>query len=74
MDNWQNPISDNSPAEVNLSRKGIDAKKAIAIAKALETNNSITTIDLSGNSIGAEGAAAVAKSIERNNTMATIVL
>ena len=63
---------DSALTTLDISRNRIQAKGAIAIAKALEKNKTLTELNISWNNIGVEGAKAIAKALEINSTLTTL--
>ncbi|CAK9040238.1 unnamed protein product, partial [Durusdinium trenchii] len=58
----------------SLSYNQIGAEGGVALAKALETNQTLQKLGLSNNNIDTEGGVALAKALETNQTLTTLVL
>jgi len=54
---------------LNLDSNGISCEGAVAIAKALETNQTLQHLNLQHNGIGCDGAAAISKALELNEVL-----
>ncbi len=59
---------------LDLSGNELDEAAGVALAKALEKNNTLTTLDLSGNELDEAAGVALAKELEKNNTLTTLDL
>ncbi|CAK9040240.1 unnamed protein product, partial [Durusdinium trenchii] len=58
----------------SLSYNQIGAEGGVALAKALETNQTLQKLGLSNNNIDTEGGVALAKALETNQTLTTLVI
>eukprot|EP00039_Didymoeca_costata_P009271 m.122266 g.122266 ORF g.122266 m.122266 type:complete len:256 (+) comp14422_c0_seq5:559-1326(+) len=60
--------------QISLQSNNIGVDGALAIAEALQKNNTLTTIHLDRNDIGDSGAGSVAVALQKNDTLKTISL
>ncbi|MFH1462053.1 MAG: BTB/POZ domain-containing protein [bacterium] len=69
-------LESNDPTltSLNLSRNGIRAEGAQAIADALKENNTLTSLNLEHNEIGADGVQALADALKENRTLTSLNL
>ncbi|ORY29945.1 RNI-like protein [Rhizoclosmatium globosum] len=61
-------------SELSLKDSGLSTDDVIAVAQALEVNNTLETLDLEGNKIGTTGLLAIAEAISANKTLRELKL